>query len=405
MSQSSQHAFSPTQSKHLLILLICLTSLSPMSMDIYLPSLTIIMDYFSVSYNAVQLSLGLFLIGVSFFQLVLGPLSDAYGRRPILFGGLFIYILATLVCALSPSIAVLNIARLVQGMGGCAAAVTSMAVARDHFDAKQSAKVIATITSAIGLVPVLAPSLGTFLQETWGWRSNFIFLLIVSIVLLIASFFTLQESRARHYSFSFAKMKADYRHLLSTRSFRIYNICGIAGFGALVAFVANSPYYFITLGKVSVTYFSVLFGVNACFFILGSFLTSRLTSRIRLEVLTAIGGILLFIGGAIQAFLLLFLPYSIFSIVIPMLIATFGISIIMPVTMAGSLAPFRPIAGSASALAGFSRFLGSSLIGVLAGLLISYSVLALSGILTLLGILIFSLMFSLFDSESVAVAV
>jgi DHA1 family bicyclomycin/chloramphenicol resistance-like MFS transporter len=353
-------------------------------MDIYLPSLTIIMDYFSVNYDEVQFSLSVFLIGVGVFQLILGPLSDKYGRRPILFAGLVVYWVATLACAYSTSIEMLNIARFIQSIGACATGVTSFAVARDLFDGKQGAKMIASVTSAIGLVPVLAPMLGTYLQIAFGWRSNFIFLLAFSVMIFILAYFRLQETNT-HQPPPLKHIFKNYWQLLSHPAYRIYSMCGVFAFGSLIAFASNAPFYMIKLGGASITEFSFLFGINAAAFIMGSFIASRLIHKLSLETLIFVGGNMILLGGVLQAALLSFLSYSNLWIVISMLICTFGIAIVMPVGSAGALAPFRHIAGTASALSGFLRFIGGSLIGVLVGFIETFNSLALAGELVIAG--------------------
>ncbi|MFI4956614.1 MAG: multidrug effflux MFS transporter [Gammaproteobacteria bacterium] len=363
----------------IILLLMLMTCVAPLSMDIYLPSLVVIMNDFSATYENAQLSLGLFIIGLGISQLIYGPLSDKFGRIPILYFGLFIYMGATIICALSPSMGILNAARFLQGIGACGAAVTSTAIARDLFEGKESIKIFAKMATAIGCVPVLAPILGTYFQQVFGWRSNFIFLLLFSLTLLSVSYLNLKETninpdrKATHPK----KLIQNYWHLLSHRKYLIYSCCSMLTFGALFSYVSNSPYYLISLAGTSIEFFSVLFSLNALGFISGAFITSKLSHKLSTDHLIAIGGLLLFAGGVLQAVMFCIFSINPFSIMMPMLICTFGIAMMMPSTMAASLAPFPEMAGSASALGGFIRFLGAAFIGALVGYIQTSQFLAL----------------------------
>lgn len=348
-----------------------MASLVALSIDIYLPAIPIIMRQFSTSYGKVQLSIGLFLLGFGLSQLIYGPMSDKFGRRPVLIVGLGIYFFSTVLCILAPTIDILIFARFIQAIGACGATVSSFAIVRDLFEGKECARRIAYLTTSMGCVPVLAPIIGSYLQYLAGWRSNFVFLLVISGILIFIVYFKLPETGHRNSltSISPKSIVKNYLLILSNPLYQIFSLCSVFSFAALFSFVANSPYYIVELAGASPQYFSLLFAINALALILGGYVVTRITQKLDLGHIIAAGAYIVLIGGGLLNIQLLIVKTSLFYFISAMSICTFGIAMIMPTAMAGVLTIFPEKAGSASAMAGSLRFLGASLMATLVGYL------------------------------------
>ncbi len=367
-----------------------MAALPAMSIDIYLPAMPRITEYFHTLYAHTQLTISLFLLAYGLFQLVWGPLSDRFGRKPILIAGLTLYILAALVCVFAPTLSILILARFCQGIGASAISISSFAIVRDIFEGKQAVKVMSYLTTAMGCSPILAPIIGAYLQHELGWRSNFTFLVIVSVVLLLAIVFKFAETSQTHQTLakSTASVLQTYFAILSNRLYKKYAVCSILAFVILIAFATNAPYYMMTLGKVSAQYFAVLFAINALGLVLGSLITSRLIIHFKSENIILFGASLILLGGIFMTGVIALFSVSAVLFIIAMLFCTFGIALIFPPAMAGALAPFREKAGSASALTGCLRFVISGIAAAVIGYLQIVHVLSLPLLILLCGILI-----------------
>src|SRR5215468_12246592 len=172
----------PPNSLPVTALLTALVALGPISTDLYLPSLPSLARYFAVGVDDIQLTLSVFLVGLATAQLVYGPLSDRFGRRPVLLVGLAIYVVASIVCMLSPSVPVLVVARFVQAVGACVGPVLGRAIVRDVHGREGAARVLAYMSAAMALAPAIGPILGGFLEEWFGWRANFLALVCYGIL-------------------------------------------------------------------------------------------------------------------------------------------------------------------------------------------------------------------------------
>ncbi|MCB1824043.1 MAG: Bcr/CflA family efflux MFS transporter [Candidatus Competibacteraceae bacterium] len=178
-----------------LLLLGALTAFAPMSIDMYLPSLPAIATTFAADPAAAQYTLASFFTGLALGQAVYGPLADRYGRKPPLYAGLTLYIVASIGCALAPDIATLTMLRFVQATGGCAGVVIARAVVRDRFDAQTSAKIYSLLMLVMGLAPILAPILGGWILALASWRAIFGVLALFGFTTLLLSWRHLPETR------------------------------------------------------------------------------------------------------------------------------------------------------------------------------------------------------------------
>ena len=226
------------------LLLVAATGLGPFTMQILIPCLPALMGALSASYGTVQLTLTLYLVGVALAQLVYGPLSDRYGRKPLLLGGLTIYVLGSLAAALAPSIGWLIFARVLQAVGGCAGMVLGRAMIRDAYPREKAASVLGYVSTAMAVAPMLAPLLGSLLEDWFGWRATMLACLVFALPLLLAVRARLPETLAEPAPLpGLAGLLGAYVQLLRIPAFRGY--CGLTAFAtaAFFAFAAGGPWW------------------------------------------------------------------------------------------------------------------------------------------------------------------
>ena len=261
-----------------LILLGGLTAVGPLSIDMYLPSFPTIVATLHTDAGAVQRTLAMFFIGLALGQIVYGPLSDRFGRKPPLYVGLIIYTAASLFCALAPNVYVLQWGRLLQALGGCAGMVISRAVIRDRCDAYGTAKAMSMIMLVMGVAPILAPQLGVWVLNAFSWRAIFGILVVFGGASLIAVHINMEETVDRNTAprLNFASIVKTYRELLRDTHFLTYVLCGGCASAGMFAYIAGSPFVLIELYGLSTQQYGWIFAVNAAGLIAASQVNARL---------------------------------------------------------------------------------------------------------------------------------
>lgn len=365
MTDSARPPFLPKW----LLLLALLTAIGPLSIDMYLPSFPLIAQSLGSHPASVQLTLAVFLVGMASGQLVYGPLSDCYGRKPPLYAGLALYIVASIACAKADSLEILMVARFFQALGGSAGVVISRAVIRDRTSVEEGARAFSLIMLVMGAAPILAPLLGGILLPVIGWRGLFYVLVAVAVFALIAMHVSMQETMPRTVP-ARARLRGilrDYRELLCDRRMISCAMTGAFNYGGMFSYIAGSPYVFIELFGVAPQHFGWLFGLNAFGFILASQLNARLVMRLG-------AGRLLrrIIWVPVAAALLALLPillgvYSLPLLMLSLFVYMSTMGFVAPNAMALALAEQGQRAGAASALIGTLQFL----IGTLGGVTVS----------------------------------
>lgn len=366
-THSSQTASKITKSTGLVLLLGALTAFDPLTIDMYLPAFGQIQRDFHTSIANVELSISTFFIGMAFGQLFYGPLADRFGRKKPLLAGMLLYLLATIGCAFAPNIGTFIGFRLLQALGGCAGMVISRAVIRDLFDKKQVATFLSNMALVMGLAPILAPSIGSFISGLFGWRAIFFTLAAANFVCMLAIAALLPEtSRQRRSNLKIGSVLKSYGGLLKNRNFVGYLIPDTAIRAGMFAYIAGSPFVFIELLGIPSNRYGLIFGFNGLGLMLAAQINRRLLNRwspetvlrwsVRLAALTAV---LVFLSAWSGPSKFILLP-SIFAF-----LAT--LNFVSPNSLAGALSSQGHQAGTASALYGclqwsmatFSSFLVS----------------------------------------------
>lgn len=356
----------------LAVLVVALTALGPLSTDFYLPALPAIARALDTDSAGVQLTLSVYLLGFGAGQLLVGPLSDRFGRRPVMLWGMLVFVLASVVCALADSITTLVVARLLQAFGACAGPVLGRAVVRDIYGPAESARMLSHVSTATALAPLLAPLFGGWLTALWGWRATFVALTVYAVMLMLAVWLLLKETN-RHpdpHAMRPARMWENYRTLLADPVYRSALLIGCGAFAALFSFISGSPFVFIEHFGMSPQQMGLAFGLNVTGFMLGSTLSARLSRRIGPSRLIRQGVWLGAACGIALAVLALVGPQHVAAVMVPMWGVTAAIGLILPNATALGLAGYPKMAGAAASLMGFVQ-MG---LGAGAGMLVGHGV-------------------------------
>ncbi len=348
-----------------------LSAIGPFSIDMYLPGFPAIAKDLHTTVANVSLSLSSFFIGISFGQLLYGPLLDRYGRKNPLYFGISLYILASIGCALAKSVEILIALRFLQALGGCAGMVASRAMVRDIFPVSENAKVFALLMLVVGVSPMIAPTTGGYLSEFIGWHYIFVILTAIGVLILAGVHFILPDSRPPDTSLSLRpkSIVTNFFAILIQPQFYTYVLTGSIASAGLYAYIAGSPYVFMELYKVTAQQYGWIFATIAGGLITSSQLNTFLLSKgLKSEqvvtgalVCQSVTGII-FLIATINGWL------GVLGTVGLIFIFLCCQGFIFPNTSALSLAPFSKNAGSASALMGGIQMS----IGALASAIVSW---------------------------------
>jgi DHA1 family bicyclomycin/chloramphenicol resistance-like MFS transporter len=356
-----------SDSRVIAVLLTALVAFGPLSTDLYLPSLPTLVRVFDTDIATVQLTLSVFLVGFAVSQLAYGPLSDRFGRRPILIGGIAVFALASAACMLAQSIDQLIAARFFQALGSCCGPVLGRAVVRDVHGRERAAMVLAYMGMAMAVAPAVGPLFGGFLTTLFGWRANFLFLTGFGLLILMAVWFLLDETN-RHQDASALhprRLAANYALLLRSRTWLGYTLCVAATYSGMFAFISGSSFVLIGRFGLSPELFGLSFGVIVVGYMVGTFTVGRLTQRLGINRMIRMGSMLSAMAGLAGVALALAGIDHTAAVLAPMFAFMIGAGLMMPNAQAGGLGPFATMAGTASALMGFFQMGLAAVAGIL----------------------------------------
>jgi DHA1 family bicyclomycin/chloramphenicol resistance-like MFS transporter len=371
----------------LALLLTTLVALGPLSTDLYLPALPGLTQTFDTDVVQVQLTLSVFLVGFAVAQLVYGPLSDRYGRRPLMLFGLALYLLSSLACMLAQSIDALIAARFLQALGACAGPVLGRAIVRDVYGPLQAARVLAYISGAMAIAPMIGPFFGGWLTVWFGWRANFAALALFGVVMLAVVFALLGESNAHRDPAATQprRILGNFRALLSARRYLGFLLCASFSYGALFSFISGSSFVLIELYGLSPQWFGASFGLVVTGYICGTLLTAKFTLKVGPFRMVMMGAVLGTLAGTLMVVLALLEVHSVWAILLPMFGVLVAAGLIMPNAFGGALAPYPTMAGSASALMGFMQMALAAAVGTVVGHLYNGTAIPMTGAIALCG--------------------
>jgi DHA1 family bicyclomycin/chloramphenicol resistance-like MFS transporter len=360
----------------LVLVLGSLTALGPFSIDMYLPGFSGIAKDLNTSVNNVSLTLSSYFIGISFGQLLYGPLLDRFGRKNPLYIGLLIYILASFACYFVTSIDYFIGLRFIQAVGSCGASVAAITMVRDLFPVKEIPKVFAKLMLVLGLSPMLAPTIGGYLTTDYGWHVVFLVLTLMGIAVLLASKFFLKSNYLPDSTISLKPKSIvnNFILVLKEPQFYTYAFTGGIAFSGLFTYVASSPVIFMDIFEVDGKTYGWIFAFLSISFIGTSQLNSYLLRRFSSEQLIGFALKLQFFVSVIFAVAVYFNMLNLYSVIFMLFLYLGCLGFCNPNTTALSLAPFSKNAGSASAVMGAVQMGMGALASVAVGIFVTNSI-------------------------------
>jgi MFS transporter, DHA1 family, multidrug resistance protein len=350
-------------------ILASLFATQPIATDLYLASLPALKTHFSVSGSAVQLTLGVYMVCFSLSHLVIGPISDRFGRRPVVLCGAALYLAGSVIGAITPSFYGLLLARALQALGAACTVICARALVRDLYEPKQAAGALSKAFMLMSLVPLIAPVLGGVLQTQFGWRANFALMSLLSLFIFLASYLLLSETipqknpnatRAR-------EVFRNYLELARSPTLWTYSLTSMFTYACLFAFISGSPFVMIEVLKVPTAYFGLCFAVVTLGFIFGSRLLQRHLARIGIDRSLRRGAIISLISSTTLLALALLKIQTLAAFLVPMFGLMVAHGFIQPSSQAGAIGPFAEKAGAAAALVGFIIYIFAALVGSVVG--------------------------------------
>ena len=357
-----------TRPPHIMTLVLA-TASAALAMNVFLPSLPGIARHFDADYAVVQLTVSLYLAFTAMLQLVIGPASDRFGRRPVMLTCFVIFLVGSAASIHAPSIEFLLAARVLQSFSA-AGMVLSRAIVRDTVSADEAASRIGYVTMGMAVVPMIAPALGGYLDEIYGWQAAFLLTLGFGTVALVIIFFDLGETNLNRSSSLTAQVKG-YPELLRSRRFWGYALT--AGFtsGTFFAFVGGGPYVASQVLNLTPSQYGIYFGMLSLGYVAGNFMSGRFSKSVGLNRMMLAGGLVTIVGMAVAIVLLAFgvvHPLAVFG---PTTLVGVGNGMTLPNANAGIVSVRPHLAGSASGLGGSMQIGLGAMLAATAGALLS----------------------------------
>jgi len=350
------------------LLLVAMTGLGPFTQQMLIPSLPALALAMAVPYGTIQLTLTLFLAGVAVGQLVYGPLSDRYGRKPLLLIGLWLYLAGSIAAVLAPSAFWLILARVLQALGACAGLVLGRAIIRDSYSREQSATVLGYVSTAMSVAPMLSPLLASVLQDWFGWRVSMLACLVFGLPLLIAVQTRLPETlREKQALPGLAGLLGAYLSLLRVPAFRAY--CAVTAFSTSMffAFSVGGPYVIVQHLGYSATAYAVAMMLISVGWAAGTFTAARISQRVGTQRMIRIGTSVTLAGGALGLLVPCLATPTLVLFFAPMVVVALGNGMTQPSAIASAVSVRPNLAGTASGLIGAAQMGAGALASIAAG--------------------------------------
>jgi MFS transporter, DHA1 family, multidrug resistance protein len=367
----------PGASRNLLFLLIAMTALGPLSLNILVPAVPGLVTALATDAGSVQLTISLFLLGLAVAQLVLGPLSDRFGRRPVVLAGLALALIASLAAIAASNIGGLIAARVAQALGASTGLVIGRAIIRDLVDRERTASLIGLVSTVMVVAPMMAPLIGGILDTAFGWTSIFVLLAACSALVLAWALMVLPETRPERVREA-SSFWPDLRALVASPSFVGYVLSGALASGAFYTFLGGAPHVVVTMMGRSSAEYGLWFVANSIGYMLGTFITSRTVTRFGVDRMIR-WGLLLQLAACVTAALFVDALFWIGPAVIfiPQIVISFGNGIVIPNAVAAAVSVRPEVAGTASGITGFVQMAVGAAVAQFAGWVLAGSSTAL----------------------------
>ncbi len=350
-------------------ILASVVALGPLSTDMYLPVLPRLVDALAAPMEQIQATLSVFFAGFAVAQLVYGPLADRYGRKPILLGGLGLFTLATVGCAMADNIEQLISFRFLQALGACAGPVIGRTIVRDIYGPQDAAKMLSMIGTIMALAPALAPILGGFMALWFSWPSIFWFLAGYGVLSLFLISYKVPESLtdAHRQSIQPRAIFNNFATLLRSRQYLGYTLTCSFTFCGLFSFLSGSSFVLIDYFKVAEQHYGFFFAIIVLGYMSGTYTAQRIGAQLGIATMLSRASTLTLSAGLAMAIPAWLGWHSLYWLIGCQFLFMAGVGAVMPQAMAGALAPFGHMAGTASSLLGFIQAGLAALVGVIVG--------------------------------------
>jgi DHA1 family bicyclomycin/chloramphenicol resistance-like MFS transporter len=370
----------------LTLLLSMLSALGPLSMDMYLVSLPDIANLLAAPTARVQLTVSSYLIGFAVGQMLYGPLSDRYGRRPVLLAALALYLVSTLACAAAQSVDPLIGARFLQGVSGSGAIVLARAIVRDIYSGVRAARELSLMGSISAFAPIVAPMIGGVFQTVFGWRSSFIFMCVAAIVATAVAARLLPETMRQPLGGppSLFSVMRGYGAVMRHKGFVLYLGIITAAYAGLFAWISGASVVLQKVYGLSPVTFGFTFALGAGGYMIGATIAARLVVRRGLDRTMGIGVVVIAVGGMILAAVVAAGVPGLW-LVVAMAVYLGGVGLAMPQAMAAALTPFPDRAGTAASLMGLIQQAVAALVAAIIGGYLGHSAWPMTGVVVAMG--------------------
>jgi DHA1 family bicyclomycin/chloramphenicol resistance-like MFS transporter len=352
-----------------LALLAAITALAFCALHMVVPALPMLVGVFDDSPARVQLVLSLYLAGIAAGQLVYGPLSDRFGRRPVLIAGLAMFLVGTVLSGLAPTLGWLICGRVLQGIGACAGVVLARAIIRDVYEREAAARGLALVMMAMTLAPAISPAFGAYLAEFIDWRAIFVLLGGLGTIVFAATLARLDETNRNRTRLDLVGMAGAYGLLLRSPRFVAFALCSACTSASWFTFIASAPHLLAdTMGEPPSTY-GLMILLPMATYMLGNALAARFALRLGSLNLLIRGRLLAFAGAAALTVWFFVGGPGVWALFLPIAFAEIGDGMTQPSVMAAGLSIYPRLAGTASGLMGFLQMtmaaIGSFLVALL----------------------------------------
>jgi DHA1 family bicyclomycin/chloramphenicol resistance-like MFS transporter len=335
-------------------ILIALATIGPMALNIFMPSMPRIAEEMGVPYATIQYALTLYLFSIAVSQLFIGPISDRFGRRPVMLGGLVLFLVATAICAAATNVETLIAGRMLQAAGGATGLVLGRAVVRDLYGRDKSASMIGYVTTAMMVMPLIVPSIGGLLDQYFGWRASFVFGFLFGTGVLVFAWFAMHETKHdRTDSLSLFGTFRGIGVVSGHAAFWGYALFAAALSGMFFSFLAGAPYIIIELLGHQPVEYGLMIMVPATGYMAGNFISGRYSERVGADRMMALGAMTTVIGSiAIVGFAAAGM-FNAWGIFIPMIFISVANGLSLPNALASAISVRPELAGAGSGLSGF----------------------------------------------------
>lgn len=343
-----------------------LVAIGPVTMALYTPAMPVLAEAFDTSRSMIKLTLTAYFAGFALTQLFCGPLTDAFGRRPVTLAFLLLYLGSTLLATFAPTVEWMIVARTLQGVGAAVGISVSRAIVRDQFTGQTSARIMNAIGTMLAIGPAVSPTIGGLTLEYFGWREIFWFMVVYGVVLMLAVALWMAETNRfiDRANLRPARLVANYLALLRDPQFLRPSLLVGFGIGSIYTLATILPFVLIDRIGLSPSQFGVGMMVQSGCFISGTLVTGRLLRRVDADRLIPYGLVGLVLASLAMVATNLLLPPSFLGVMLPVGLFAFSLATVLPAAMTASLQGFPQMAGAAASMTGFLQF-GTGIFGSL----------------------------------------